>query len=140
LQRKVVAVQLLLKLVFGWTLFVGYCQADTELSVSLSSMLERKALASLVDITQQGDVNSAHIVQSGNAHYAVLLQSGVLNHIMLQQQGVGHKVILKQDGNNNSAVILQRGEANLIQIEQWGNRQLMVEQSGTGETLSIVQY
>jgi minor curlin subunit len=119
-------------------LISGTVHAD--ISLQMTSLLERRALASGVDITQLGDLNVADVTQSGQAHYAVLLQQGVLNQILLQQTGYGHQAELMQTGNNNIANIIQSGESNLIRVEQWGNRELSIEQSGVGERISIVQY
>ncbi|MDP5191933.1 curlin repeat-containing protein, partial [Rheinheimera baltica] len=43
-----------------------------EVSVQLTSLLERHALANGVDITQLGDLNVADVMQSGQGQYAVL--------------------------------------------------------------------
>ena len=111
-----------------------------DVSVQFTSLLERHALANGVDIAQFGNLNVADVTQSGQGHYAVLLQQGLLNQILLQQSGVGHRAQISQYGNNNSALVVQHGENNQIQIEQWGNRHFSIEQSGVGETISIVQY
>lgn len=136
----VTVVQGIFTAAFSFSLVLVHCQAQAELSVQLSSMLERQALASLANITQHGDLNTAYISQSGDEHFAVLLQHGVFNQLLLRQEGIGHQAQLKQSGSYNSATIVQRGVANLIQVEQWGNRHLTVEQTGNGETISIVQY
>ncbi|WP_083981788.1 curlin subunit CsgB [Arsukibacterium ikkense] len=115
-------------------------QAFADVSVQLSSLLERHALANGVDITQLGDLNVANVTQNGEANYAVLIQQGVLNHIFLQQYGSGNQASIRQFGNNNSADILQQGESNLIQLEQWGNRSFSIEQIGNGAEISIIQY
>ena len=114
--------------------------ATAEVSVQLTSLIERHALANGVDITQFGNLNVADVTQAGQGHYAVLLQQGVLNKILLQQNGFGHRTQISQFGNHNSALVNQQGERNQIQIEQWGNRHFSIEQSGVGETISIVQY
>ena len=111
-----------------------------DVSVQLTSLLERHALANGVDITQLGDLNVADVTQGGDANYAVLLQQGVLNQIFLQQYGSGNQANIRQFGNNNSAEILQQGESNLIQLEQWGNRSFAIEQIGNGAEISIIQY
>ncbi|WP_019674233.1 hypothetical protein [Arsukibacterium perlucidum] len=114
--------------------------AFADVSVQLTSLLERHALANGVDITQLGDLNVADVTQGGDANYAVLLQQGVLNQIFLQQYGSGNQANIRQFGNNNSAEILQQGESNLIQLEQWGNRSFAIEQIGNGAEISIIQY
>lgn len=114
--------------------------AFADVSVQLSSLLERHALANGVDITQLGDLNVANVTQSGEANYAVLIQQGVLNQIFLQQYGSDNQAEISQYGNNNHADILQHGESNLIQLEQWGNRSFSVEQIGNGAEISIIQY
>ncbi|HAW94287.1 MAG: curlin subunit CsgB [Rheinheimera sp.] len=116
----------------------GWAVADV--SVQLTSLIERHALANGVDITQLGDLNVADVTQGGDANYAVLLQQGVLNQIFLQQYGSGNQAQIRQFGNNNSADILQQGESNLIQLEQWGNRSFSIEQIGNGAEISIIQY
>lgn len=127
-----------------WTatilMLLATCQVSADVSVQFTSLLERHALANGVDITQFGDLNVADVTQSGQGHYAVLLQQGVLNQIFLQQTGAGHHAQINQYGSNNSALVVQHGENNQIQIEQWGNRHFSIEQSGAGETISIVQY
>ena len=115
-------------------------QATADVSVQFTSLLERHALANGVDIAQFGNLNVADVTQAGQGHYAVLLQQGVLNKILLQQNGFGHSTQISQFGSNNSALVVQQGENNQIQIEQWGNRHFSIEQSGVGETISIVQY
>ena len=123
------------------TLFISHCHvAVADVSIQFTSLLERHALANGVDIAQFGNLNVADVTQSGQAHYAVLLQQGVLNKILLQQNGFGNRAQINQFGNNNSALVVQQGEHNQIQIEQWGNRHFSIEQSGVGETISIVQY
>ncbi|SNY41301.1 minor curlin subunit [Arsukibacterium tuosuense] len=117
----------------------GGC-AFADVSVQLTSLLERHALANGVDITQLGDLNVADVTQGGDANYAVLLQQGVLNQIYLQQYGSGNEAQISQFGNNNVADILQQGESNLIQLEQWGNRSFAIEQIGNGAEISIIQY
>tara|TARA_R110002126_G_scaffold163858_1_gene311741 strand:+ start:8282 stop:8686 length:405 start_codon:yes stop_codon:yes gene_type:complete len=114
--------------------------AFADVSVQLSSLLERHALANGVDITQLGDLNVASVSQSGEANYAALMQQGVLNQIFLQQYGSNNQAQIIQYGNNNHADILQQGESNLIQLEQWGNRSFAVEQIGNGAEISIIQY
>lgn len=116
------------------------CLASAEVSVQFTSLLERHALANGVDIAQFGNLNVADVTQAGQGNYAVLLQQGVLNKILLQQNGLGHSAQVSQFGSNNSALVIQKGEHNQIQIEQWGNRHFSIEQSGVGETISIVQY
>ncbi|WP_213997520.1 curlin subunit CsgB [Arsukibacterium sp.] len=116
----------------------GFAFADV--SVQLTSLIERHALANGVDITQLGDLNVADVTQGGDANYAVLLQQGVLNQIFLQQYGSGNQAQISQYGNNNVADILQQGESNLIQLEQWGNRSFSIEQIGNGAEISIIQY
>ncbi|MBV2129915.1 curlin subunit CsgB [Rheinheimera sp. SM2107] len=111
-----------------------------DVSVQLSSLLERHALANGVDITQLGDLNAANVTQAGEANYAVLIQQGVLNQIFLQQYGTDNQAQINQYGNNNHADILQHGESNLIQLEQWGNRSFAIEQIGDGAEISIIQY
>ncbi|NRQ42560.1 curlin subunit CsgB [Rheinheimera sp. YQF-2] len=127
-----------------WLLIVGVAfgsaSAAADVSVQITSLLERHALANGVDITQLGDLNVADVTQSGTGHYAVLLQQGVLNQILLQQSGMGNQAELRQFGNNNSAQIIQSGADNLIRVEQWGNRQFSIEQSGVGAEISIIQY
>lgn len=125
-------------LIFG--VAMGSATAVADVSVQITSLLERQALANGVDITQLGDLNVADVTQSGNGHYAVLLQQGVLNQILLQQSGMGNQAELRQFGNNNSAQIIQSGTDNLIRVEQWGNRHFSIEQSGVGAEISIVQY
>lgn len=127
-----------LAIVFISLLFSTVCNA--EVSVQFTSLLERHALASGVDITQLGDLNVADVMQSGQGQYAILLQQGVLNHIQLQQTGLGNQAQITQFGNSNSAQIIQSGESNRIQVEQWGDRHFSVEQSGVGADISIVQY
>lgn len=114
--------------------------AFADVSVQLTSLLERHALANGVDITQLGDLNVADVTQGGDANYAVLLQQGVLNQILLQQYGRGNQTQIRQFGSNNSADILQHGDSNLIQLEQWGNRSFSIEQIGNGAEISIIQY
>ncbi len=114
--------------------------AFADVSVQLTSLIERHALANGVDITQLGDLNVADVTQGGDANYAVLLQQGVLNQIFLQQYGSGNQAQIRQFGNNNSADILQQGESNLIRLEQWGNRSFSIEQIGNGAEISIIQY
>ena len=114
--------------------------AFADVSVQLTSLLERHALANGVDITQLGDLNVADVTQGGDANYAVLLQQGVLNQIYLQQYGSGNEALVRQFGNKNRADILQQGESNLIQLEQWGNRSFSIEQIGNGAEISIIQY
>lgn len=121
-------------------LALANCPVSADVSVQFTSLLERHALANGVDIAQFGDLNVADVRQSGQGHYAVLLQQGVLNQILLQQTGAGHRAQISQHGSNNSALVVQHGENNQIQIEQWGNRHFSIEQSGVGETISIVQY
>ena len=127
-----------------WLLIFGVAMSSAtavaDVSVQITSLLERHALANGVDITQLGDLNVADVTQSGNGHYAVLLQQGVLNQILLQQSGMGNQAELRQFGNNNSAQIIQSGADNLIRVEQWGNRHFSIEQSGVGAEISIVQY
>ncbi|MBZ9611004.1 curlin subunit CsgB [Rheinheimera maricola] len=132
--------QVVYKSVVSLCLLLTHCQTQAELSVQLSSMLERQALASVATIAQYGELNTALVSQSGDAHFAVLLQQGVLNQLLLRQEGSGHQAHLKQSGGHNSAFILQRGDTNFIQVEQWGSRHLTVEQTGAGEAISIVQY
>lgn len=114
--------------------------AFADVSLQLTSLLERHALANGVDITQLGDLNVADVTQGGDTNYAVLIQQGVLNQILLQQYGSGNQAQIRQFGNNNSADILQQGESNLIQLEQWGNRGFSIEQIGNGAEISIIQY
>jgi minor curlin subunit len=111
-----------------------------DVSVQFTSLLQRHALASGVDITQLGDLNVADVTQSGQGHYALTLQQGVLNHILLQQSGFGNQAQISQFGSHNTAQISQLGDNNLIQIEQWGNRHFSIEQSGVGAEISIIQY
>lgn len=125
------------------SLLIGLLTSDcsfADVSLQLTSLLERHALANGVDITQLGDLNVADVTQGGNGNYAVLLQQGVLNQIFLQQYGNGNQAQIRQFGNNNSADILQQGESNLIQLEQWGNRSFAIEQIGNGAEISIIQY
>lgn len=119
-------------------MFSSGCNAD--ISVQFTALLERQAMANGVDISQLGDLNVADVMQSGQGHYAVLLQQGLLNQVLLQQHGSGQQAFVKQFGSNNTADIIQNGQNNQIHIEQWGDRQFSIEQSGTGETISIVQY
>ncbi|CAM3825106.1 curlin subunit CsgB [Rheinheimera salexigens] len=114
--------------------------ALADISIQLTSLIERQALASGVNVTQLGDFNVADVTQSGSGHYAVLLQQGVLNQLILQQRGFGHQAEINQFGNNNSAQIIQSGKDNLIRLEQWGNQQFSIEQSGVGAEISIIQY
>ena len=111
-----------------------------DVSLQLTSLLERQALANGVDITQLGNLNVADVTQSGQGQYAILLQQGVLNHIQLHQSGLGNQVQALQAGNSNTAVIIQHGDHNLVQIEQRGNRHFSVEQTGVGAEISIIQY
>lgn len=114
--------------------------AIADVSLQITSLLERQALANGVDISQFGDLNVADVAQTGEAHYAILIQQGILNKLVLTQSGLSNQAAVKQYGNGNEANIIQRGEHNAIQLEQWGNRFLTIEQSGTGADISIIQY
>lgn len=121
------------------TLFCSY-SALADVSLQITSLLERQALANGVDISQLGDLNVADVSQTGEAHYAVLIQQGILNKLVLTQSGFGNQAAVRQHGNGNEANIIQSGEHNAIQLEQWGNRFLTIEQSGAGADISIIQY
>ncbi|WP_333607990.1 curlin subunit CsgB [Arsukibacterium sp.] len=114
--------------------------ASTDISIPLTSLLERHALANGIDIMQLGTNNQLVVSQDGQTNYAFLLQQGEFNDISLSQHGLGNQSLIRQYGNNNSADILQHGHQNLIQLEQWGGRSFSIEQSGIGAAISITQF
>jgi minor curlin subunit len=114
--------------------------APEDISIPLTSLLERHALANGIDIMQVGSHNHLVVSQDGQTNYAFLLQQGEFNDISLSQHGVGHQSLIRQYGNNNSADIVQHGHQNLIQLEQWGGRSFSIEQSGIGAAISITQF
>lgn len=124
-----------------WVLLLLFSvPALADVSVQLTSLLQRQAMANGIDISQFGDLNVADVTQMGEGNYAVLLQQGVLNHIQLQQIGSGNQFQASQYGGHNTADITQKGADNRIQLEQWGNRHFAIEQSGFGADISIIQY
>lgn len=121
----------------GFAACSASCYAD---NLALEALLQRRAMANLVVIQQQGQQHFAQVSQEGDANIVQLLQLGSANSAMLWQEGDNNQVTLTQRGSANQAVIIQRGNDNHIELTQLGQARFSIEQQGQGASLSVIQY